>query len=214
MIFYNADPKLDWLNSQPLYRNLADPKTKPGENMKTSFIFLATLLSLGVASAHIPVTESATILDANIDGSTLAGNYRVKDACDGGFLKKPNSSGLVMVKFDNAYENLVAGVQTKSAELSYTYLRKQGGSNKFEVKTGKIVLNKLRKISDVKKVDDQIVDKKERLESEAATVVGDLAQDDGDGNYPVKFNDDGSIEIQGKHCDARVTMTPTKDTVP
>ena len=53
--------------------------------MKTSFIFLATLLSLGVASAHIPVTESATILDANIDGSTLAGNYRVKDACEGGF---------------------------------------------------------------------------------------------------------------------------------
>jgi hypothetical protein len=180
--------------------------------MKT-LLFLATLLSMGIASAHIPVTESATIMDANLDGSNFAGNYRVKDECDGGLFKKPNSSGLVMVKFDTSYENEVAGIKTKHAELSYTYLRKQGG-NKFEVKPGKMLLNKLRKLTEVKKIDGQVVDSKTRYQVDSIDVSGDLADDDKDGSYAVTINDDGSIRIQGKDCDQRVTLTPTTDTVP
>jgi hypothetical protein len=175
-----------------------------------SLLFLSTLLAMGIASAHIPVTESATIMDANLDGSNFAGNYRVKDECDGGLFKKPNSSGLAMVKFDTSYENEVAGVKTKHAELSYNYLRKHGG-NKFEVKSGKILLNKLRKITDVRKVDGQTVSAKTRYEAATVDVVGDLAND---GTYALTINDDGSLLIQGKDCDQRVTLTPTTDTVP
>jgi hypothetical protein len=176
-------------------------------------LFLATALSMGVASAHIPVTESATIMDANLDGSNFAGNYRVKDDCDGGLFKKPNSSGLVIVKFDTSYENEIAGIKTKHSELSYNYRRKQGG-NKFEVKPGKILLNKLRKLTEVKKIDGQVVESKVKYQAETVDVVGDLADDDGDGNYAVTINEDRSIRIQGKDCDQRVTLTPTTDTVP
>jgi len=180
-----------------------------GVQMK-SLLFLSTLLTMGIASAHIPVTESATIMDANLDGSNFARNYRVKDDCDGGLFKTPNSSGLAMLKFDTSYENENAGVKTKHAELSYNYLRKHGG-NKFEVKSGKILLNKLRKITDVKKIDGQAVQSNTRYEVATVDVVGDLAND---GSYPVTVNADGSIRIQGKDCNQRVTLTPTTDTVP
>ena len=65
-------------------------------------IFLSTLFTLGVASAHIPVTQSSTKMDANMDGSALAGNYRVKDECDGGLFKKPTSSGLAISRLTPA----------------------------------------------------------------------------------------------------------------
>lgn len=180
--------------------------------MKT--IILITALLIGaVASAHIPVTESATILDQNIDGASLAGNYRAKDNCDGGVFKRPTSTGLVLVSFVKSYENDEAGVKSKQSDFSYTYMRRQG-SSKFEVKTGTFSLNKLRKITDVKKVDNEVVESVSRLEAATISVAGDLADDDDNGAYAVKLNDDGSIQINGKDCDQRVTLTPTKDTVP
>lgn len=189
------------------------PQTK-GENMK-GLIFLTTLLTIGVASAHIPVTESATIMDANLDGSNFAKNYRVKDDCDGGAFQKPRSTGLAIVKFNTSFENEIAGVKSKHAELSYSYMRKQGGG-KFEVKTGKFTLNKLRKITELKKVDGNVADAETKVKYEAANidVTGDLADDSKDGTYNVTIDEDGSIKISGKDCDQKVTLTPTTDVTP
>src|SRR5690606_35807791 len=116
-----------------------------GRFMKKSLVFaMATLLIGATAMAHIPVLESATQVDANIDGANLAGNYRVADECDGGAFKKPKSTGLAMIQFSAAFENEVAGVKSKQAEFAYSYMRRQGGSD-YKVKQGKITLNKLRK---------------------------------------------------------------------
>ena len=92
-------------------------------------------------------------------------------------------------------------------------MRRQGGS-KFEVKTGKITFNKLRKITNEKKVDDQVTESKSHYEAENIAVIGDLADDDRDDSYNVTLNEDGSIKIQGKDCDQKVTLTPTTDTIP
>jgi hypothetical protein len=181
--------------------------------MKTTLIILATLLAATVASAHIPVTESATILDANGDGSNFAGNYRVVDDCNGNAFQKKQSKGLAIVKLNTSYENKTAGVLTKHAEFSYTYYRRQSGSNKFEIKNGKFTLNNLKKITELKKVDNEVVETKVTYTATNVDVAGDLADDSGDGSYAVSFLK-GGIQINGKECDQRVELTPTTDTTP
>lgn len=181
--------------------------------MKATITLTVLLLSFGMASARIPVTESATIMDANIDGSSLNGNYRASDDCNGR-LFDPQSKGLVMLKQSTSFENETNGVKTKHAELSYTYFRRKSGSDKFAVKQGKITLNKLRKITEQKKLDNEVVESKSRLEAQSADVMGDLSDSDKDGSQAVRFLEDGRIILDGKDCDERVELVPTTDTVP
>src|SRR5688572_22490199 len=119
---------------------------------------VVALLSITTAvHAHIPVTESATVMDANVDGTPFVGNYRVSDDCSGKVINPNRSSGLAIFKLGRpAYENTVAGVQSKHVELQYTYMRKKkniiGGDGGFKVKTGTILLNKIRKLTHLQKV--------------------------------------------------------------
>ena len=184
--------------------------------MKTKSLFVSLLLIAGTASAHIPVTESSTILDQNIDGSNFSGNYRVSDDCSGGLLRHPHSSGLAMVKLTNSFENTAGGATSKQADYSYTYFRRQDNSSKFQIKTGTMSLLQLKKITDVKKIDDKVLDSatKVRYEASEADVVGALSDDSADQPAPVQFLDNGQIRILGKECDGRVLLTPTTDTVP
>ncbi|MCC2678900.1 MAG: hypothetical protein K0R29_1476 [Pseudobdellovibrio sp.] len=182
--------------------------------MKSIVSTIALALVIGsTALAHIPVTESATQVDANIDGANLAGNYRVLDNCDGGAFQKPRSQGLATIQFATSYENDVAGVKTKHAEFQYSYMRRQTGSD-YKVKQGKVVINKLRKVTELKKIDGELVDSKSRLEADSADVSGDLTDDNNDGRQAVKFLEDGRIQFNGKDCDEQVTLTPTKDIAP
>lgn len=183
--------------------------------MKTliSTMAIALLFVGATASAHIPVLESSTQVDANIDGANLAGNYRVKDNCDGGLLQKPRSQGLATVQFSTSYENEINGVKSKHAEFAYTYLRRQSGTD-YKVKQGKLTLNRLRKITEQKKIDNELVESKSRFEAESADVTGDLTDDNNDGKQTVRMNEDGSIQFLGKDCDEQVTLTPTKDIAP
>lgn len=183
--------------------------------------FLSLIAAFGitsVAQAHIPVTESATIMDANVDGAAFVGNYRVSDDCDGKVIHPNRSSGLAIFKLGRpAYENTVAGVQTKHVELLYTYMRKKkniiGGGGGFKVKTGTILFNKIRKITNFQKVDGNVVNSSEQWQADSVDVVGDLADDDKDGSYPVSFAN-GQIRINGKKCDQQVVLTPTTDVTP
>lgn len=170
------------------------------------------MLTAGVASARIPVTESATILDQNMDGSNFAGNYRVVDDCNSGAFQR-QSKGLAFVQVTRSYENDVNGLKSKNVELAYTYMRTQGGG-KFEIKGGTVTIQKLKKITDVRKVDGEVVSSNARLEAEGADIIGDLADDQSDGRLSVQFGTDGKISFNGKGCDEKVTMTPTTDTVP
>jgi len=183
--------------------------------MKTAIVSMAIAFTFigATASAHIPVTEAATQVDANIDGANFAGNYRVVDNCDGGAFQRPRSQGLAMVQFNSSYENEVNGVKTKHAEFTYSYMRRQTGSD-YKVKQGKVTMNKLRKITELKKIDNELVDSKSRIEVESADITGDLTDDNNDGKQAVKILEDGRIQFLGKDCDEQVTLTPTKDIAP
>ena len=180
--------------------------------MKKLLTIAAVLLTTGMASAHIPVTESATILDQNMDGSNFAGNYRVVDDCNSGAFQR-QSKGLAFVQVTRSYENDVNGLKSKNVELAYTYMRTQGGG-KFEIKNGTVTIQKIKKITEQKKVDGKLVQSTTRLEAEGADVMGDLADDHSDGRLAVQFGADGKISFNGKGCDEKVTMTPTTDTIP
>lgn len=180
---------------------------------------LAVVLSIGaVAQAHIPVTESTTVMDANVDGAPFVGNYRVSDDCGGKIIDPKRSSGLAIFKLGRAaWENTIAGVQSKHVELQYTYMRKKkniiGGGGGYKVKTGTVLLNKIRKLTHLQKVDGQVVSQQEEWQADNIEVVGDLADDSKDGSYPVSF-ENGQIRIKGKDCDQQVVLTPTTDVTP
>lgn len=194
------------------FTDLNEPN-QPKENvMKKLFTITAVLFTTVLASAHIPVTESTTILDQNLDGSNFAGNYRVVDDCNSGAFQR-QSKGLAFVQVTRSYENDVNGLKSKNVELAYTYMRTQGGG-KYEIKSGTVTLLKLKKITDVKKMDGELVSSISRLEAEGADVIGDLANDHDDGRLAVQFSENGKISFRGKGCDEKVTMTPTTDTIP
>jgi hypothetical protein len=194
------------------FTELNEPK-QPNENdMKKQLNIALVVLTAGVASAHIPVTESTTILDQNLDGANFAGNYRVVDDCNSGAFQR-QSKGLAFVQVTRSYENDVNGLKSKNVELAYTYMRTQGGG-KFEIKSGTVTIEKLKKITDVKKMDGEVVSTNSRLEADGAVVVGDLADDSSDGRLAIQFSANGKISFNGKGCDSKVMLTPTTDTIP
>ena len=173
-------------------------------------LFLLVALTITVA-AQATTTENSTVVDNNIDGSPFAGNYRVSDSCNNG-----HNSGLATLTANRAYDNTNDNVVTRQVELNYTYMRRQntlifGGG--YKTKRGSVLFNNIRKITEIKKVDGQVVETKSRFEADSITVAGDLADDDKDGSYRVSFANN-LIRINGKDCDQRVSLTPTTDTTP
>lgn len=182
--------------------------------MKKMMLLALSVCVVSVAEARIPVTSSETIMDQNIDGAVIEGKYKVADDCNDGLFRKPQSKGYAVLRNGPSFEDSVSGVISKKAELTYTYSRRQG-SDKYELKRGTLILNKLRKITEQKKVDNEVVEQKERIEADFANVIGDLADDDSDkGNYRITFMEDGRIQLHGDACDKKVTLTPTTDELP